>query len=113
MAEKKRKVGRPSTTVEERLASIPFDFNKIQLLAEDGLTDAVRFMLDHGTPVDQPDQWGITPLHAAALRGQTEVVRLLLDRGANANARTDKGQTPVMYALERGNERSVRGENVR
>ena len=49
------------------------------------------------------DDFGETPLHAAAKNGNLSVVRLLLTHGANMNAKNSKGITPLIFAAERGN----------
>lgn len=67
--------------------------------AAHGQTEAVRFMLDAGFPLDARDRDGATPLHAAALSGSANVVRLLISRGADIEARdTTYHSTPLDWA---------------
>ena len=50
-----------------------------------------------GADVNARDEYGVTPLHAAAANGNAEVARVLLENGANPNLREQWGMT----ALER------------
>ncbi|KAJ5853628.1 hypothetical protein N7534_006171 [Penicillium rubens] len=48
-----------------------------------GNLEIVRFLVDSGSPVNDPDLWGHTPLVYAADAGNVETVQLLLNRGAD------------------------------
>lgn len=41
MPEKKKKLGRPKTSVAQKLSAIPFDLQKIEAMAEEGMTDVM------------------------------------------------------------------------
>jgi ankyrin repeat protein len=78
----------------------PDDHAAITEAAGQGRTEAVRFMLDAGFPLEVRGQDGATALHAAAGSGSAETVRLLLDRGAGIEARdTTWDSTPLVWAL--------------
>lgn len=47
--------------------------------------------------VNAPDDWGMTPLHEAALTGNTEIMSLLLAKGADTNARDVYMDTPLHF----------------
>jgi ankyrin repeat protein len=64
--------------------------------------DIAGFMVDHyqkngnlGLFLDQPDEDGCTPLHAACKVGFHESVRLLVEAGAKLDARDNAGCTPL------------------
>jgi ankyrin repeat protein len=64
--------------------------------------DIVGLMVDHyqknrnlGLFLDQPDEDGCTPLHAACKVGSHESVRLLVEAGAKLDARDNAGRTPL------------------
>jgi ankyrin repeat protein len=59
-------------------------------------------LLEHGAPVNVPQQEGYTPLHEAAQNGQLEMIRLLLAHGADAVAHKADGETPAETALKAG-----------
>jgi hypothetical protein len=66
--------------------------------AEEGHTDLVRFLLEHGANIaDQADE-GESPLMLAVFRGHGDVARLLLDRGADLDYVTDKGWDARRFA---------------
>ena len=50
--------------------------------------------------VNQPNQWGQTPLHLAV--GWPLGVNLLIKNGANADSLDNHGHTPLLYALDYG-----------
>jgi hypothetical protein len=41
MPEKKKRIGRPPTSVAQKLSAIPFDLQKIETMAREGLTDVM------------------------------------------------------------------------
>ncbi|HEU4538980.1 MAG TPA: ankyrin repeat domain-containing protein, partial [Polyangiaceae bacterium] len=66
-----------------------------------GKVDAVRALLDRGTPVNARDgnQW--TPLHVAASMGRLPIVDLLLERGADVHAIHGQGSPPLLTACNK------------
>ena len=54
--------------------------------------------------VDVKNNFGLTPLHYAALGGHEEVARLLLQQGANINTFNAQGLTPLFLASRDGHE---------
>lgn len=70
----------------------------LHLLASEGDTSALAFLLDNGAHIDSRDAEGCTALHWAADRGSFEVIQLLVQRGAAVNAQDSDGQTPLHYA---------------
>lgn len=59
----------------------------------------VEFLLDHGAPIDDRDEFdGFTPLHNAAAGGHLEVVRLLIKRGADIHILNKEGESAYVLA---------------
>lgn len=63
--------------------------------------NTVRFLLDHGVPVNGVPSHEITPLAQASRQGNLELVLLLLERGADPNQR-DGGLYALEEAIEAG-----------
>ena len=73
----------------------------MHLGAEGGMEEhreLVRALIGRGADLEAADQFGWTPLHAAASRGHAEMVSLLLDAGASAAASDEDGKTPLAWA---------------
>ncbi len=69
--------------------------------ANEGKTDAVAWLIDHGANVNLSVQDGkYTPLMVAAVMGKMDVVVLLLERGAHAAAINSEGKSVVQLAKE-------------
>ena len=49
------------------------------------------------TPTEK-DDYGLTPLHRAAVKGDVELVKSLLEKGAEVDSRDDAGRTALHYA---------------
>uniref|UniRef100_A0A0D3F5C2 Uncharacterized protein n=1 Tax=Oryza barthii TaxID=65489 RepID=A0A0D3F5C2_9ORYZ len=56
--------------------------------------DGVKYLLDHGSNPDKPDNKGYTPLHVAAIKGECEIAKILLSRGAHVDSFSSHG-TPL------------------
>lgn len=90
----------------------------LQIAANEGRLETVRFLLDQGAPIDEivrddhapefEDDANGTSLHMAVTAGSESVVRLLLDRGANIALRDPRGRTALMRAEETKNEAITR-----
>jgi len=61
----------------------------------------VKVLLDAGADINQANETGDTPLHAAAATGPLAVIQLLVDRGANIDAQNKAGMTPLALTLPR------------
>jgi ankyrin repeat protein len=67
-----------------------------------GLTDIVRWLLDHNADANDPqDGDGWTPLHLAAFNNQLETVQVLLDYDADVNCWTRLNESPLSLAIRR------------
>jgi len=57
--------------------------------------------------VNEPDQFGDTPLHIAAAAGKLLEVKFLVNNGANVNAKNNAGSTPLHKAVLGGSRKIV------
>lgn len=70
--------------------------------ARHGLTEMVEVLLAYQANPNSPDNWGRTPLHAAAA-GHAPVIEQLVAAGADVNARDCVfGMTPLHLAARHG-----------
>lgn len=66
-----------------------------------GTTQGVVAFLDADpTVVNEPDQYGYTPLIESIIAGKPEIARLLVERGADVNGEDMLGQTPLYWAVD-------------
>lgn len=63
-----------------------------------GEVGTVKWLLEHGAPVNVKDQDGFTPLMWAAFKGDVDTVKVLLNGGADADLKDRKGWTATMFA---------------
>ncbi|MCB0021161.1 MAG: ankyrin repeat domain-containing protein, partial [Anaerolineales bacterium] len=70
--------------------------------ATEGDVAAVTALLAAGTPVDLPNERGITPLIAAARQNQVEVARLLIEAGADVNRQDNSRQSAYLISTSEG-----------
>jgi len=66
--------------------------------AAQGDLEKVASLLDEGADVLADNNYGITPLHAAAEKGHSDMIIMLLRRGARADMADINGLTPLHYA---------------
>ncbi len=81
------------------------DSGKIHLAAQSGDRAGIEAALQSGSPVNQIDNYGKTPLIYATESGKDAIVEYLLDKGANPNHTADDGSTPLLIAVRKGNSR--------
>jgi hypothetical protein len=62
--------------------------------------DRVKQWLSPGTPINQRDTSGRTPLEHAIIAGRERIVAFLVLRGADPLQRDAQGKTPLMLAIE-------------
>ncbi|CAM9600222.1 unnamed protein product [Heterosigma akashiwo] len=67
----------------------------IWVAAGDGDLARVQELIGQGQSVDQHDENGYTPLHAAVSYGRMEVLAYLLSAGADVNTTDTDGDTPL------------------
>ncbi|CAH2277955.1 phosphatase 1 regulatory subunit 12A isoform X3 [Pelobates cultripes] len=60
----------------------------------------VTFLVENGASINQPDNEGWIPLHAASSCGYLDIAEYLISRGANVGAVNSEGDTPLDIAEE-------------
>jgi uncharacterized protein len=90
-------------SVPSRGAVAAEDFRDPHFIAQAGLIDQMRDLLDNGTRVDHRNGRQDTPLMSSVDANRVGIVRLLLQRGADANASDRVGNKPIIRAAIRGN----------
>lgn len=84
------------------------DFRKktpLQLAAEQGRMEIVRYLVQQGAIVDattEPGTGEVTPLRFAIANGDIEMVLFLIEHGADVNKANEQGWTPLMTATRHG-----------
>ncbi|ALG69845.1 hypothetical protein VY88_11035 [Azospirillum thiophilum] len=80
----------------------------LMIAAEQGLTDAVRVLLERRARTDLRTSDGATAVMYAAWGGHDAAVRALADGGAELDATNSDGKTALMAAAARGHEEVAR-----
>jgi len=75
----------------------------IHHFALNGMTDIVRYLLDHDVDIQLLGPDKNTVLHYAVSSGNRDLVEYLLRQNAKPNARNKAGYTPLHWAAEKGN----------
>jgi ankyrin repeat protein len=68
----------------------------------EGYPETVLALLEGGAEVNAVDNFGIAPLHGAAMIGDIEVARVLVEKGADVNLQSLSGYTPLHVAALSG-----------
>lgn len=84
------------------------DYSLLHEAAERGHADVVRLLIETGMDINEADERGRTPLHAACgAVDRADLVRLLLDAGADPTTIDDQGLTPLELAVSAGSVEST------
>uniref|UniRef100_A0A3B4BJV2 Protein phosphatase 1 regulatory subunit n=1 Tax=Periophthalmus magnuspinnatus TaxID=409849 RepID=A0A3B4BJV2_9GOBI len=76
----------------------------------DDNVDMVTFLVEHGANINQPDNEGWIPLHAAASCGYMDIAEYLISQGANVGVVNSEGETPLDIAEEEAMEELLQNE---
>ncbi|KAI4888838.1 hypothetical protein NFI96_023944 [Prochilodus magdalenae] len=76
----------------------------------DDNVDMVTFLVEHGACINQPDNEGWIPLHAAASCGYMDIAEYLISQGANVGMVNSEGETPLDIAEEEAMEELLQNE---
>ncbi|CAI9541902.1 unnamed protein product [Staurois parvus] len=70
----------------------------------------VKFLVENGASINQPDNEGWIPLHAASSCGYVDIAEYLISQGANVGAVNSEGDTPLDIAEEEAMEELLQNE---
>lgn len=70
----------------------------------------VKFLVENGANINQPDNEGWIPLHAAASCGYLDIAEFLIGHGAHVGAVNSEGDTPLDIAEEEAMEELLQNE---
>ncbi|ROI15531.1 Protein phosphatase 1 regulatory subunit 12A [Anabarilius grahami] len=70
----------------------------------------VTFLVEHGACINQPDNEGWIPLHAAASCGYLDIAEYLISQGAYVGVVNSEGETPLDIAEEEAMEELLQNE---
>ena len=89
----------------------------LHVVAEFGLVELLRLLIDRGLDIEARDSYHNTSLHDATINGQKDALNLLLDCGAEIDANNFDGNTPLYLAVSYSHDQLVstlleRGANV-
>lgn len=86
------------------IADLFKDVSSLIAAAGKGDNQALKSLIDKGTPVNGLDQFGHTALTEAVWNGFAETVKLLLDKGADPTIKKSDGETPLNLANGKKNQ---------
>ncbi|XP_030404500.1 protein phosphatase 1 regulatory subunit 12A isoform X4 [Gopherus evgoodei] len=70
----------------------------------------VKFLVENGANINQPDNEGWIPLHAASSCGYLDIAEYLISQGAHVGAVNSEGDTPLDIAEEEAMEELLQNE---
>ncbi|KAJ1471115.1 ankyrin repeat-containing domain protein [Baffinella frigidus] len=79
-----------------------FGHTPLHRAVERRFPEAVRLLLEHKADINAPDDWGLRPLHLAAMthdEGSKSMVRFLVLQGAEVDATNNSGKTPLHHSV--------------
>ncbi|KAH1187568.1 hypothetical protein KIL84_020317, partial [Mauremys mutica] len=76
----------------------------------DDNVDMVKFLVENGANINQPDNEGWIPLHAASSCGYLDIAEYLISQGAHVGAVNSEGDTPLDIAEEEAMEELLQNE---
>uniref|UniRef100_A0A674H599 Protein phosphatase 1 regulatory subunit n=1 Tax=Taeniopygia guttata TaxID=59729 RepID=A0A674H599_TAEGU len=93
-----------------RMAVVLHLSNALCLACIDDNVDMVKFLVENGANINQPDNEGWIPLHAAASCGYLDIAEYLISQGAHVGAVNSEGDTPLDIAEEEAMEELLQNE---
>ena len=90
-------------------------WNCLHYAANDGREELVRWLVGKNVPIDEPTEYGITPLMMACRNRHLKVAQMLHRKGASLAAKDNDGDMCLHFAVNDGREELVRwllGEKV-
>ncbi|KAJ8769478.1 hypothetical protein K2173_002968 [Erythroxylum novogranatense] len=81
---------------------------QVLMAARRGDLRCLETLLRSGANVNYRDQYGLTALHAAAIKGHRDVVSMLVEYGLDLECSDNEGHTPLHLAVEGGSLETVK-----
>jgi ankyrin repeat protein len=78
----------PLTSVQQKNA---LGESPIHIAAWKGTPEDIEWLVTHGANINEPGEFGMSPLHYAYMSCKTENVRAVLAAGADTSLRCDRG----------------------
>ena len=82
-------------------------WNCLHYAANDGREEVVRWLLSKNVPVDEPTEYGITPLMMTCRNGHLKAAKMLQSKGASLAAKDNDGDMCLHFAVNDGREEVV------
>ena len=82
-------------------------WNCLHYAANDGREEVVRWLLSKNVPVDEPTEYGITPLMMTCRNGHLKAAKMLQSKGASLAAKDNDGDRCLHFAVNDGREEVV------
>ncbi|KAJ4827900.1 hypothetical protein Tsubulata_021760 [Turnera subulata] len=79
----------------------------VLMAARRGELELLGSLLRRGANVKYKDQYGLTALHAAAIKGHNDVVSMLVEYGIDLECQDNEGHVALHLAVESGNKETV------
>ncbi|KAF4878482.1 putative ankyrin repeat protein L25 [Colletotrichum siamense] len=83
------------------------DVSALCVASQEGHSEVIRLLLEHGADVSAGDDASWSPLHAASKNGHHDIVQALINRGADVNAHIERRNHPITLASSRGHVKIV------
>ncbi|XP_038710567.1 protein VAPYRIN-like isoform X2 [Tripterygium wilfordii] len=86
----------------EEILEVMEQGEQVLMAARRGDIKHLESLLRRGASTDYRDQYGLTPLHAAAIRGHKDIALRLLALGVDLECQDNEGHSPLHLAVEGG-----------
>ena len=80
---------------------------QVLMAARRGELERLESLLQKGASMNYCDQYGLTALHAAAIKGHRDAVLMLVKFGIDLECKDNEGHVPLHLAVEGGNLETV------
>jgi ankyrin repeat protein len=74
----------------------------VEVACQNGLTDIVKMLVDHGVNINVKGYAGHSPLRIASRNGHSDIVKYLIGKGAEIDSEGDDRATPLESAAGKG-----------
>ncbi|KAF7830919.1 serine/threonine-protein phosphatase 6 regulatory ankyrin repeat subunit B-like [Senna tora] len=96
-----------SSYMQKEVVEIMEQGEEVVAAARHGDVKKLESLLKRGGSVYYKDQYGLTALHAAAMKGHKDVVLMLCEAGVDLESQDVEGHAPLHMAVEGGDEDTI------